>query len=297
MPLTDEDFAPTSLDATLAELKKRGYDPLSQADKDKFTADTETRVAGKITKEVLDNVDAAALESGALPKQANEKSSDYVKRVVAHFKSDATGRAQKIADLEKAIAEGAGDKTMQAQLEALQASDADKTEKLTKAEKANFEKDVLLDVRVALLGLRFDPTLKESVRNVMVSQATAKVVGMAATETAADKTVRTVFLDPATQKVLLGEKNQPADAAYLLQKELADVLDAGVQGTGTGSKGGDSAPAKTGKDGKPVAPTAVPADVKTRRQLGDHLLKLGFLAGGKEYDKAMDTLGKDLPIR
>lgn len=296
MPLTDEDFAPTSLEATLTELRRRGYDPLNQADKDKFTADTENRLKGKIYKEALDEVDGAALESGALPKQANEKSSDYVKRVVAHFKNDATGRAQKIAELEKAIAEGAGDKTMKAQLEALQKDDADKTEKLTKAQQQLFEKDVLLDVRVALLGFKFDPNLKDSVRDVMVQQATQRVVGMATTEKAADGTERVVFLRDG--KVVLGEKNQPADAAYLLHQELKDILDEGQQGQGTGSRGGKQGEGgQGGTGGKVTPPTTVPADVKSRRQLGDHLLKLGMTVGSKDYDATMDKLGKDLPIR
>jgi hypothetical protein len=240
-----------------------------------------------------------AAETG-LTKAGDEKTHDFVKRALKHYKTASeqagtqlTERQQKITDLERQLAQGAGDATLKAQYEALVAKETEYKTQVTTLQTQLFEKDVLLDVRDGLRELRYDPTVKDSVRKVLVDNATKTIVGMAKLQKNADSTEQVVYVRDG--KTVLDDKGQPADAAYILGDMLKDVLDNGHQGQGGGA----------GKDGKPVlddkgnvkVPDARPADVTTKSGVMEWLLSLGVKQGTPAFDAAYTTHSQGLKLK
>jgi hypothetical protein len=222
-------------------------------------------------------------------KLGTEKTYDFLKRAVGE---ELTARQTKIAELEKTIADGSGDATMKAQLDQLKEKETQYQADIKDRDTKLFQKDVALDIRDGLRELKFDGSVKESLRKLAITNATSNILALATTEkdAAGNEHIRYV----RDGKVLLDDKAQPATAAFLLTKELADVLDAGQTGAGGGGTGG----AGGGKGGKVNVPDTRPADVKTQGQLMDYLAKLGVPGDTDEFDAAYEKLGGlTLPTR
>jgi len=300
MAITDHTFTLEEIDAAVAtnpqlkdhlvgSIKKLGYTPYTQPEYEAAVG----KVIGEKTKEIYDNFDRDIAEATGFKKEGTEKTYDFNKRVLATLKKDATDRQTKIADLEKSIAEGSGNATMQAQLADLQKKEADYQKTITDKDTQLFQKDVKLDIRDGLRDLTFDPSVKDSVKKVMINNATDQILAMATTEkdAAGKESIRYV----RNGEVVL-HKGQPATAADLLTEQLADLLDAGHQGQGGGSKG-DPTPPRVGPDGKVIVPAARPATLKNQGDVLDWLIKLGVPQNTDEFDKAFDTHAKGLPMR
>lgn len=303
MAITDNNFTPEELTAAVAAnpalvshlvgaVKSSGYVAR--------TADEETQFIGTKTKEIYDGLDKDIFDTSGIAKNPTEKTYDYAKRVVGGLKTSVTEATtplqQKIADLEKQIKDGNGDATLKAQLEQLQTKEQQYQKDLKEKDEALFKKDVRLDIRDGRRNLKFDPTVKESVLQVVVDNAEAALLNMAAEQKNADGSTSVVYIRDG--KTVLNDKSQPADAAYILAEMLKDVLDTGHQGQGggAGSQGGNSG--GTGRDGRKALPAALPASVKSQGQLMDFLKEYGLGQDTKEYDDAWDKLGGDkLPMR
>ncbi|RSK50100.1 hypothetical protein [Hymenobacter rigui] len=297
MAITDNSFTPEELTAAVAAnpalvphlvgaVKGAGYVARS--------ADEETSFIGTKTKEIYDGLDKDIFDTSGIARNPTERTYDYAKRVIGKFKEDTTPLQQEIIDLKKTIADGNGNETMKAQLEALQTKEAEYQKQLTEKDTALFQKDVKLDIRDGVRGIKFDPSVKESVVKVLVDNATQSIIGMAKQQQNADGTTSVVYIKDG--KTLLNDKNQPADAAYILADMLKDVVDAGHQGQGGGAGGQGTGGAQGGR--KPTAlPATLPATVKNQGQLMDWLMEYGLTEGSKEYDDAYDKFGTGLPLR
>ena len=283
---------PAMKEVILASVKTDlGVTPYTTAE---FDAALGTKIGEKIS-EVHSAYDKDIFEATGLTKEGTEKSYDYMKRSFGALKSAPTTLQTKITELERQIAQGSGDATLKAQLEALQGKEQEYQTKLTDAETKLFQKDVMLDVRDGQRELKYDPTVKESVRKIMVDNATAHIVAMAKVQQNADGTTQIVYVKEG--KTILGADGKtPADAAYILKDSLKDVLDAGHTGTGGGAGGPEEKP-EIDTDGNVKAPTARPSDVKTRTGVREWLLKLGLKQGSKEFDAAYATHSAGLPPR
>ncbi len=279
---------PALKDHVIASVKKLGYTPYTQVEYD--TA-LNTAIGAK-TSELYTGLDNDIFSTSGVAKDGAEKTYDYAKRVIGGLKSAPTTLQTKITDLERQIAQGSGDATLKAQLEALQGKQTEYQEKLTAAETKLFQKDVMLDVREGQRELKYDPTVKDSVRKILVDDATAKIVAMAKVQQNADGTTQIVYVKEG--KTILGADGKtPADAAFILKDSLKDVLDAGHKGAGGGA---DEKPPVDDK-GNVTVPEARPADVKSKDGVNTWLLGLGVKKGTKEFDDAYRTHAQGLPLR
>ncbi|MET4106035.1 hypothetical protein [Hymenobacter sp. UYP22] len=297
MAITDNTFTPEELTAAVAAnpaLREHLVGAVKTGGHIVRTADEETNFIGTKTKEIYDGLDKDIFDTSGIARNPTERTYDYAKRVIGGYKTDLTDRQQKIADLEKSIADGNGDATMKAQLEKLQQQETEWKGKEETYAKQLFEKDVKLDIRDGVRGIKFDPSVKESVVKVLVDNATQSIISMAKEQKNADGSTSVVYVKDG--KTVLNDKSLPADAAYILADILKDVVDAGHQGAGGGAGGQGGAGAQGGR--KPTAlPATLPATVKTQGQLMDWLMEYGLTDGSKEFDDAYDKFGAGLPLR
>lgn len=279
---------PALLDQVRPGLTKLGLTPYSQTE---FDGALNTKI-GEKTNEIYSGLDKDLLESSGMAKASGtEKTFNYLKRVVGELRGATTPLQEKIATLEKAIADGGGDATLRAQLKQLQDKETQYQADLKDRDTKLFQKDVALDIRDGLRELKFDTSVKESLRKLAINNATAEIMALAVTEKDAAGTENIRYVRNGS--VLLDKEGKPATAAFLLTEQLADVLDAGQGGQGGGAGGGQGG----GKGGKVTVPDTLPADVKNQSQLIDYLLKLGVPNETEEFDKAFDKLSKGLPLR
>ena len=293
--LTVEEFEvayaanPALKDVALNIAKKLGYTPYTAAE---FETALGTKI-GEKTSELYTGLDNDIFSASGIAKEGTEKTYDYAKRVIGGLKTAPTTLQQKITALEQQIAQGSGDATLKAQLEALQTKEGEYQQKLTAAEAKLFEKDVKLDVREGLRDLKFDTSVKDSVRKVLVDNATAQIVAMAKVQKNADTTEQIVYVRDG--KTILTDKDVPADAAYILADMLKDVLDTGHQGAGGGAGRDDKKPELDDK-GNVKVPDTRPATVTTKSGVMQWLIGLGVKQGTTEFDTAYGKHSQGLPL-
>jgi|GEM_PF-3088892 len=301
MAISDNTFDAAELDAALtanpalkdhvlASVKKLGFTPYT---KDEFDSELGKQIGAK-TSELYTGLDNDIFTASGIAKEGTEKTYDYAKRVIGGLKSAPTALQQKITDLEQKIAQGSGDATLKAQLEAAQAKEQEYQTKLQQAQTESFQKDVKLDVRDGLRGLKFDPTVKESVRNVLVDNATAQIISMAKVQDNADGSKQVVYVKDG--KTLLNKENLPADASFILSDLLKDVLDTGHQGQGGGAGRNDNG-SGLNDDGTVKVPDTRPATVTTKMQVNAWLLGLGVKKDTKQFDEAYAKHSQGLPLQ
>ncbi|GAA3940473.1 hypothetical protein [Hymenobacter algoricola] len=305
MAITDNTFTPEELTAAVAAnpaLKDHLVGAVKTAGYVARTAQEEESFIGEKTKSLYDGLDKDIFDTSGIAKLPTEKTYDYAKRTIGSLKTsimEATTPLQtKIADLEKAIADGNGNETMKAQLEALQKREETYQSDIKDRDAKLFEKDVMLDLRDGLRGIKLNEALPAGLRKLAVDNATACIVAMARPQKNADQTETVVYLG-ADGKVALNKENQSATAADLLAELLTEVIDAGHGGAGggAGSAGGSGGAGGAG-GGRKAVPTSLPATVKTQGQLIDYLKEFSVTDGTDDYDKAWDALGGDkLPLR
>lgn len=298
MAITDNTFTPEELTAAVTAnpaLREHLVGAVKSAAYVVRTADEENAFIGTKTKEIHDRYDQDVFDTSGIARNPTEKSYDYTKRVIGGLKTSVTEATTplqtKIAELEKQIKDGNGNETLVAQLEALQTKETEYQKQLTEKDTALFQKDVKLDIRDGVRGIKFDPTVKDSVVKVLVDNATQSIINMAKQQKNADGTVSVVYIKDG--KTVLDDKNLPADAAYILADMLKDVVDAGHQGAGGAAGNNGNPPAN-----RPAAlPTALPATVKNQGQLMTYLKEFGLKDGSKEFDEAFDKFSTGLPLR
>lgn len=293
MPITDNTFDAAELEAAAAanpallETVKSSLEKLG----------LRKTIADETTKTLLDSFDSELAQESGIAKESNEKTSVYAKRIVGALKTATTTATtplqQKITELETAIAAGNGNATMQAQLDGYKQKETEWQTKQQEYDTKLFQADVRSDVRLGRVGLKFTEGLPKSLVDLAIGEAEKKIVAMATPQTAGDQTT-IVYMENG--KVKLGKDNQPATAADLLQEQLKDILDTGVQGAGGGGQGGRPAP-KVDASGNVVVPDALPDTVKNQGQLIDYLIGLGVKKDTTEFDKAFAKHSVNLPLR
>jgi hypothetical protein len=289
MPITDNTFDAAELEAAAAanpallETVKSSLEKLG----------LRKSIADETTSNVLTTLDTEWAQESGIAKEPNEKTHAYAKRIVGALKSATTPLQTKIAELETAIAAGNGNATMQAQLDQYKTKEAEWQTKEQDYGTRLFQAEVRGDVKLGRVGLKFTEGLPKSLVELAFGEAEKKIVAMAAPQTAGDQTT-IVYMENG--KVKLGKDNQPATAADLLQEQLKEILDTGVEGAGGGGQGGQHPP-RLDAQGQVVVPDALPATVKNQGQLIDYLVGLGVKKDTDAFDKAFDKLKGALPLR
>lgn len=289
MPITDNTFdaaeleAATAANPALLETVKSSLEKLG----------LRKAIADETTSNLLNTFDTELAQESGIAKEPNEKTHIYAKRIVGALKGATTPLQQKITDLETAIAAGNGNATMQAQLDQYKQKETEWQTKQQDYDTKLFQADVRSDVRLGRVGLKFTEGLPKSLVDLAIGEAEKKIVAMATPQTAGDQTT-IVYMEGG--KVKLGKDNQPATAADLLEEQLKDILDTGIQGAGGGGQGGQKPP-KVDATGNVVVPDALPDTVKNQGQLIDYLVGLGVKKDTDAFDKAFAKHSDKLPLR
>lgn len=279
--MTDEEvyvFSPTEYNTTLDTYRN---------------SEIETALKGRTAK-MYNDFDADFGEATGLKKPDNEKTYKYWVRMLKEYmekaeNSDAVklhaeierlkttgGQADKVKELEQII------KTYETKTH-----DADEQIKtLTESLK---QKDVANHIESGLRGFKFqkiaEPVIKTFIesakRNLM---AKAKVV---------DGVI--VFVDDKGEPRINRETMKPYTAEELLAVELEPILDKGKEGvTGLGTH--EKPAIVKDKEGKQDINLIMPANVKTKVELTEYLIKSGLPFNSEEHNVAYDKYSKELNL-
>lgn len=312
MPITENKFTGDELTAALtansAELTPiiKGvlgnlkYVVRDEAEETTFKTNYESTVVGTKTKEFADKLEADVLAlTGIKKKDANEKYYDYFKRATTEKLAAVTALQTELDALKLNHNPSAADKKRIEQLEAavLEKETALTTHK-TEAQKqiAQLKVGNELAAEVAKLRTRYKADIPAGVIEIVEKTAMQQLLAIAVVQDDGKVT----YMGPDGKPIVDTANYQPKTADKLLEDALKDILDPGkVQpGAGSGAPGAGGAPAPgAGGNGKKTVVTVLPPDVKSKVQLTDYLLKMGYTQDEEDFNKVYSELGKALPLR
>lgn len=269
--------------------------------------------------------DADILNASGITKNNGEKSYDYLKRVLGDYKtkldSSKTLAAQlktsqdKVAELEKKIAEGAADESLKQQLKdakhqvvQLQTQLTQKGEELTKAKSEYEQKEKNLQVGFAFTnataGIKFKAGIAESVQKILLSAAKDEILAKGTPDFIDDgKGGKKLVLRDENGNTLNNPKNNLNPYTLdelILETSLKDVIDTGKQQPGGGTK------PITNNQNQNVSTVLDLSGIKTQidadRAIETYLLSTGLTRDSAEFgDKVLEIRNEnnvsELPIR
>ena len=308
MALTTELLNANAETAALTDEQKAAIVEMSKND--------ETSVIGQKTGEIYGGLDADILAASGIAKNGTEKTYDYAKRVIGEIKTQAGNAAQmqsQIAELtkektrlEKVIADGGADGETKKQLNQTRADLANVTKAYTELKTKYDSSEIehakqMMDVRMdgefakASSGIKFKADLPQSVTEVLLKQAIAKVKGMSPEfidDGSGQGTKVLVFKDSTGAIMRNPETNlNPYTAADLVKKELQTmgVLDSGRKQAGAGTQGGGAGSDAQGS----VDISGVRTQTEASETIAKGLMSQGLTVGSKEYDDAFNEAWKN----
>jgi len=309
MALTNELLNANAATAALTDEQKTAIVEMSRND--------EQAVIGQKTGEIYGGLDADILAASGIAKNGTEKTYDYAKRVIGEIKGQAGNAVElqsKLSDSEKEvarlngiIAKGGADAETKRALEQAKADLASVTNQFNELKTRHDESErnyaqQLLDVRMdgdfaaAASGIKFKADLPQSVTEVLLKQAIAKVKGMNP-EYVDDGTgagTKVLAFKDATGAIKRNPETNlmPYTAADLLREELKTmgVLDAGRKQEGAGSQEGKNT---NSEGGNAMDIAGARTQVEASEMIARNLMAQGKIVGSKEYDDAFQTIWKN----
>lgn len=267
----------------------------------------ENSVIGSRIGEIYRQLDDTIAKSTGIARNGDEKTYLYLERAAKQMAEKAKGAdaltkqvdelTKEKQALEKAIADGASDEETKKALSKAQKDLANVTKEYTKlqsdmtkikeahaSEMLNMSIDN--ELNMAKGSIKFKQEFPQSVTDVIMSQAVAKVKGMnpAFIDNGKGGKVLAFMGDDGTP--LRNSENQlnPYTAEELLRKELKDMgvlAEQRVQ-QGAGGKGGQSIEKTTTMDISGAKTRVEAVDIIT-----NNLLQQGMVVGSKQFDEAM----------
>lgn len=269
----------------------------------------ENQVIGKKTGEIHGKYEADVLVLSGIPKNTNEKSYDYMKRVMGEFKGKAESVSGQIETLKteiegykKQISEGKGSEAISKQLkdaEALIAQlktthESEKTEWTKKEsewnEKYNSQR-IGYEFGNAKSALKFKKEYPNEIASLLVQKAQENILTTYKPDwIEKDGKTVLVFRDAAGNIANNPEnKLEPFTAAELLKLQLKDAIDTSKVQTGLGTK---EVPAGSTLVDITAAKTQVEAD----EMIEDYLLKSGMLRYDSKFSSEQLRIRKELGV-
>ena len=249
-------------------------------------------------------LDEAIKEVTGKGKNANEKTSTYMKRIMSEQKAEigtlTTAKAtleSKVTDLEGKIAAGSGDKGL---IETQKATIADLTNKYNTLktdydnQKSSLEKERIdwrigAEIEAALNTIAFKGDAKPEILEVLKAQAVKTVKGMQPTYIKGDNgQERLIFKTPEGAEMRNPDNQlQLYTAKELLAKELTryGVVDDGKPAGGAGGKGGTPKPITSIGGAK--------SKEEANKIIGNILSQSGLVWGTKEYQDKFDEIYRE----
>ena len=267
----------------------------------------ENTVIGNRIGELHGQYDQDVLSVTGIAKRQDEKSYDYVKRVLGDYKAKAAGADElnaKITTLQteiegykKTIAEGKGNEAVAQQLKDAQKQLKDTQDLFESKQKEWQDKYDTLNTQYqqsqinaefdkALQGIKFKSIYPETVQRTLIDSAKRTVLSTAKADWVEENGARKLVFRDASGNIMTNPENKlnPFTPAELLTRELKDVIDTGRQQRGAGTKGGQG-----GQGGSTYLDmTGVTNQVDADDAINKHLMALGFTRGSKEFaDEAL----------
>lgn len=267
----------------------------------------ENTVIGNRIGELHGQYDKDVLSVTGIAKRQDEKSYDYVKRVLGDYKAKAAGADElnaKITTLQteiegykKTIAEGKGNEAVAQQLKDAQKQLKDTQDLFESKQKEWQDKYDTLNTQYqqsqinaefdkALQGIKFKSIYPESVQRTLIDSAKRTVLSTAKADWVEENGTRKLVFRDASGNIMTNPENKlnPFTPAELLTRELKDVIDTGRQQRGAGTQGGQG-----GQGGSTYLDmTGITNQVDADDAINKHLMALGLTRGSKEFaDEAL----------
>ena len=268
----------------------------------------ENTVIGNRIGELHGQYDKDVLSVTGIAKRQDEKSYDYVKRVLGDYKAKAASADElntKITTLQteiegykKTIADGKGNEAVAQQLKDTQKQLKDTQELFESKQKEWKDKYDTLNTQYqqsqinaefdkALQGIKFKSIYPESVQRALIDSAKRTVLSTSKADWVEENGARKLVFRDASGNIMTNPENKlnPFTPAELLTRELKDVIDTGRQqrGTGTRSNQGGQGGGSTYLD-----MSGITNQVDADDAINKHLMSLGFTRGSKEFaDEAL----------
>ena len=267
----------------------------------------ENTVIGNRIGELHGQYDKDVLSVTGIAKRKDEKSYDYVKRVLGDYKAKAAGADElnaqittlqtEIEGYKKTIAEGKGNEAVAQQLKDAQKQLKDTQDLFESKQKEWQDKYDTLNTQYqqsqinaefdkALQGIKFKSIYPESVQRTLIDSAKRTVLSTAKADWVEENGARKLVFRDASGNIMTNPENKlnPFTPAELLTRELKDVIDTGRQQRGAGTKGGQG-----GQGGSAYLDmTGITNQVDADDAINKHLMSLGFTRGSKEFaDEAL----------
>lgn len=267
----------------------------------------ENTVIGNRIGELHGQYDKDVLSVTGIAKRQDEKSYDYVKRVLGDYKAKAAGADElnaKITTLQteiegykKTIAEGKGNEAVAQQLKDAQKQLKDTQDLFESKQKEWQDKYDTLNTQYqqsqinaefdkALQGIKFKSIYPESVQKTLIDSAKRTVLSTAKADWVEENGARKLVFRDASGNIMTNPENKlnPFTPAELLTRELKDVIDTGRRQSGTGTQGNQG-----GQGGSTYLDmTGITNQVDADDAINKHLMSLGFTRGSKEFaDEAL----------
>ena len=272
---------------------------LSQADE---IATFETKIGVEIGK-LHGQYDQDVLSTSGVERNQNEKSYDYVKRVITQFKGNQVSeeitsqleslKAEKV-NLEKQIKEGNTSEAVKLQLETLEAEKLTLTNTLLQEKNKHAEalvnkgleftkQRVSFEIDKSLKGITLNENVPESARKIIIDNAKAQIFDKLTPEfREIDSKQVLTFKDKESNQLVMGAEGFKS-VSQILTDNLGDIVSKDAKANG--SKAPDYKQNKTLLN-LTSATTKVQADDIIRAQI----LESGVKYGTPEYSKKEDQL-------
>ena len=255
----------TATQKSLFLYKKEELDSFVEGERTKAINDTTSKIYSQIDQDV------ASLTGST---KGNEKTYEFVKRVIAETKKKATDLEGEKILLEEQVKKG-GDVALKTKYEALELEHKKLNEELIPSlNKKLFETKIESLISEAQRGLKFNPAYDQTVVDTLISVAKSKMIQSAKAENDA-----ITFYDGEGKPFMNGINVAKPEEVFL--KFLpANVLDTVRPKPGTGTTPPGSTTSYKNADGKDIV---VPSDVKTKVQLHEFLIGQGLQTTSKEF--------------
>lgn len=286
-----------------------------------LSANDEATVIGAKVGEIHGAYDKDMKELTGLEKNQNEKSYDFIKRVVGEYKTksenSSTSQVEidkykgEIAALKKQITDGSGDAVTKQQLKdaqdnlvALQTKyDTDKAawdnEKLESSTKIT---NILVGSKFdkAVAGLKFKPGYSDSIQAVLLKSAKDTIMNTYKPDWIESEGKKVMVFRDKAGEIYRNKNNalNPYTVAELISEQLKDVIDTGKQASGAGTK-----PYKANAQNVEVVDiSSAKSQIEADEVIVKYLMQMGITRGSREFAEKQMKLRTDnnvskLPMR
>lgn len=249
---------------------------------DRFKADVLEKEMPTKVSELHSRYDKDIKDLFGVDRETNEKSYDYLKRAASAKLTELNSSAQKIRDLEQAIATGTGGKALQAKLE----QEEQRFKTLLKERDSKIqelEQKSTITAKSADVKLLYGDLKKSFIKQLppLFERSEAAILDeVIRNSVIKDGKLYMANADGSIRKD--GSFNEVTVESYL-RSEFKDVIEQQKKTGGAGSP--PSGGADPGLDPKALKPDNFPMrdDIKTKAQLTDYMLSLGLKQGTPEF--------------